>query len=166
MNLTRRTRRAVLVLHVTVSVGWLGLTAALLALGIAGAGSRDPATAAAAYPAMRILADWLVTPVSLLTLVSGLVLSLGTHWGLARHRWVLTKFWLTLAATAASILALRTVIGQAADAAVAGLPVPAGGRDLVIAPSVALALYVFITAISVTKPWGRTRRSTKVLSHS
>jgi hypothetical protein len=165
MNLTRRTRRAVLVLHVAVSVGWLGLTAALLALGIAGATSRDPGTAAAAYRAMRILADWLIVPVSLLSLVSGLVLALGTHWGLVRHRWVHTKFWLTLVATAASILALRTIIGQAADAAVAGLPVPAGGRDLVIAPSVALTLYVFITAISVTKPWGRTRRARRALTH-
>ncbi len=166
MNLSRRTRRAVLVLHVVVSVGWLGLTAALLALGIAGAASRDRGTAGAAYPAMRILVDWLVPPVSLLSLVSGLVLALGTHWGLARHRWVLTKFWLTLAATAASILALRPVIGRAADAVVAGLAVPAGGRDLVIAPSVALTLYVFITAISVTKPWGRTRRRGRTLSRS
>ena len=165
MNLTRRARRAVLVLHVAVSVGWLGLTAALLALGIGGAASRDPGTVAAAYRAMRLVTDWLVAPVSLLSLVSGLVLALGTHWGLARHRWIYTKFWLTLAATAASILALRTIIGQAADAVAAGLAVPAGGRDLVVAPSVALTLYAFLTAISVLKPWGRTRRGTRALSH-
>ncbi|GAA1893690.1 DUF2269 domain-containing protein [Streptantibioticus ferralitis] len=164
MNLTRRTRRAVLVLHVTVSVGWLGLTAALLALGITGAVSRDPRTVEAAYRGMRIFGDWLVIPVSLVSLLSGLLLSLGTHWGLARHRWVYTKFWLTLAATAASIFALRTIIGQAADAVAAEAPVPAGGRDLVVAPSVALSLYVFITAISVLKPWGRTRRGAEALS--
>ncbi|MEU1623966.1 DUF2269 domain-containing protein [Streptomyces sp. NPDC020096] len=164
MNLTRRTRRAVLVLHVAVSVGWLGLAVALLTLGITGAVSHDPRIVDAVYRSMRIFADWLVIPVSLLSLLSGLALSLGTHWGLARHRWVYTKFWLTLAATAASIFALRTVIGQAADAVTAGAPVPDGGRDLVVGPSVALSLYVFITAISVLKPWGRTRRATEALS--
>ncbi|MFC6064940.1 hypothetical protein [Streptomyces ochraceiscleroticus] len=175
-QLSRSARRATLVVHVVVSVGWLGLTLGLLALGIAastagagadpGAGGADGADAAselaaAAYRSMKIFIDWLIIPLALLTLVSGLVLSLGTPWGLARYRWVVTKFWLTLGAALATVLALRTQIDAAAGAVVAGRPVPPE-TDLVVAPAVALTLYVFLTAISVLKPWGPTARGRRL----
>ncbi|HCA87796.1 MAG TPA: DUF2269 domain-containing protein [Streptomyces sp.] len=162
MQLSRPVRRAVLVTHVSVSVGWLGLTAGLLVLGITAAGTGSTATAEAAYRSMKIFGDWLIAPVILLSLVSGLLLALGTPWGLARHRWVLTKFWLTLAATVASILSLRSHIDHAAAAVTSGRPAGSATLDLVIAPSVALATYVFVTAVSVLKPWGLTRRGHRV----
>lgn len=155
-RLPRPARRALLVVHVTASAGWLGLTLGLLALAVAGAAGGSAGTDAVAYRAMAVFTDWLVVPVALLTLGSGLVLSLGTHWGLARHRWVYTKFWLTLVTTAASAFSLRPTVGAAAAEAAAGRPVAAA--DLLVPPSVALTTYVFITAISVLKPWGPTRR--------
>ncbi|WP_052866211.1 hypothetical protein [Streptomyces niger] len=174
-QLSRPARRATLVVHVIVSVGWLGLTLGLLALGItaatarAGAGASDGAgtsgaaldLAGAAYRSMKIFVDWLVVPLALLTLVTGLVLSLGTPWGLARHRWVVTKFWLTLGAVAATVFALRTQVNSAAAAVTAGRPVPPE-VDLVAAPAVALTLYVFLTAVSVLKPWGPTARGRRL----
>jgi uncharacterized membrane protein YgcG len=160
-QLRRPARRALLVVHVTVSVGWLGLTLGLLALGIAGATAGSAPTAAAAYRAMQIFGDWLIVPISLASLLSGLVLSLRTPWGLARHRWVYVKFWLTLVAVALSCFALRPELDSAAAAVSAGRPVEAA-QDLVIAPSVALALYTFLTAISVLKPWGLTARGRRL----
>ncbi|WP_408055849.1 DUF2269 domain-containing protein [Streptomyces lycii] len=157
MRLPRPARRAVLVVHVSASAGWLGLTVGLLALGATAAGTGSTATAEAAYRAMKIFGDWLIVPVSLLTLVSGLVLSLGTPWGLLRHRWVVVKFWLTLATTAASIFALRGTIDQAAAAVAAGDAAGEAASSLVAAPSVSLTAYTFMTAISVLKPWGLTR---------
>ncbi|POX40951.1 DUF2269 domain-containing protein [Streptomyces sp. Ru73] len=168
-QLSRPVRRAFLVVHVVVSVGWLGLTLGLLALGIAAATAADGPGAAggavdlagAAYRAMKVFIDWLIVPLALLTLVSGLVLSLGTPWGLARHRWVVTKFWLTLGAVAATVFALRTQINTASAAVTAGRAVPPE-TDLVAAPAVALSLYVFLTAISVLKPWGPTARGRRL----
>lgn len=153
--LKRPVRRGILVAHVAVSVSWLGLTVGLLTLGITAFVSGDPATAEAATRSMKTFGDWLVVPVALLSLVSGLVLSLGTPWGLARHRWVWTKFWLTLVTTGLSIFSLRPGINAAAADGVADI-------DLVIAPSVATATYLFITAISVLKPWGLTRRGRRL----
>ncbi|NEB36813.1 DUF2269 domain-containing protein [Streptomyces sp. SID14515] len=153
--LKRPVRRGVLVAHVAVSVSWLGLTVGLLTLGLTAFLTADPATASAATRAMKVFGDWLVVPVALLSLVSGLVLALGTPWGLARHRWVWTKFWLTLITTGLSIFSLRPGI----DAAVADEVVDI---NLVIAPSVATATYLFITAISVLKPWGLTRRGRRL----
>ncbi|MGQ4447592.1 DUF2269 domain-containing protein [Streptomyces griseus] len=153
--LKRPVRRGVLVAHVAVSVSWLGLTVGLLTLGLTAFLTGDPATASAATRAMKVFSDWLVVPVALLSLVSGLVLALGTPWGLARHRWVWIKFWLTLITTGLSIFSLRPGI----DAAVADEVVDI---NLVIAPSVATATYLFITAISVLKPWGLTRRGRRL----
>ncbi|MDT0307072.1 DUF2269 domain-containing protein [Streptomyces sp. DSM 44917] len=155
-QLARPARRGLLVLHVVVSVGWLGLTLCLLVLAVAGATTGSAATAEAAYLSMRVFGDWLVTPLALLTLISGLVLSLGTPWGLVRYRWVLTKFVLTLITAAASVFALRAGIDEAAGQVAAGEPVP-DPAGLVVPPSVALATYLFMTAISVLKPWGLTR---------
>ncbi|MFF2805910.1 DUF2269 domain-containing protein [Streptomyces sp. NPDC058000] len=156
MQLRRPARRALLVVHVAVSVSWLGLTAGLLTLGVTGFTAGATETAAAAYRAMRVLTDDLVLPVAVASLASGVVLSLGTHWGLARHRWVLTKFWLTLLAVGLTVLALRPGIARLAATAAAGHPAPDPG--LLVAPAVASALYLFLTAVSVLKPWGRTKR--------
>ncbi|MGW2630284.1 DUF2269 domain-containing protein [Streptomyces chattanoogensis] len=159
-QLSRPARRAVLVVHVAVSVGWLGLTLGLLALGITGYTTASPDTAAVAYRAMKIFADWLILPVALIALVSGLVLSLGTAWGLARHRWVYVKFWLTLVTVLLSVFSLRPGIDHLAAQAAAGTPAPDIG--LLIAPAVATATYFFITAVSVLKPWGRTKRGSRL----
>ncbi len=160
VKLQRRPRRALLVVHVAASASWLGVSLGLLALAVtATATGAGPAVEASAR-SMKLFADWLVLPLALLTLLSGLVLSLGTRWGLARHRWVYVKFWLTLATTAASIFALRPGVNDA----VATLA--DGGRltrptDLLAGPIVSLTSYAFMTAISVLKPWGLTRRGRK-----
>ncbi|GGR47708.1 DUF2269 domain-containing protein [Streptomyces netropsis] len=158
-QLTRPARRGILVVHVVTSVGWLGLTLGLLVLGITGATTASPQTQAAVYRSMKLFGDWLIIPLSLSALVSGLVLSLGTPWGLARHRWVYLKFWLTLGATLASALSLRPALNEAAASVATGDGVAAAtSQDLLAAPIVSLSLYVFMTAISVLKPWGLTAR--------
>ena len=153
--LNRPIRRSFLVAHIAVSVSWLGLTVGLLTLGVTAFLTGDPVTVEVATGAMKIFGDWLVAPVALLSLVSGLALSLGTPWGLARHRWVWAKFWLTLITASLSIFSLRPGISEAAATGVVDI-------DLVIAPSVATATYLFITAISVLKPWGLTGRGRRL----
>jgi uncharacterized membrane protein len=143
------------VVHVAISVAWLGLSMGLLALGITAWTTGDPSLTEASYRAMKVFADWLLAPVAAATLVSGLVLSLGTPWGLAHHRWVWTKFWLTLATTAATVIALRPEIEHAAAA---GVP----DFSLVAAPTVSTTAYLFMTAVSVLKPWGLTRRARRL----
>ncbi|QKV93822.1 DUF2269 domain-containing protein [Streptomyces sp. NA02950] len=160
-QLKRPVRRTLLVVHVVVSVGWLGLSLGLLALGITGATAGSAESAGAAYRSMNVLGDWLLIPISLLALVSGVVLSLGTPWGLARYRWVWIKFWLTLATTGATAFALRPGINAAVADVAAGREV-GGATDLVVAPSVSLSVYVFLTAISVVKPWGLTARGRRL----
>jgi hypothetical protein len=156
-TLSRPVRRANLVLHVAVSVGWLGMDAVLLVLGGTAALTGDPDLTRACYLAMDAAGGAMLVPVALLTLLTGLVAGLGTQWGLVRYWWVLAKLVLTLVAATASIVLLRAHL--AAAAAEARLPLPDLGRyeqDLVVPPTVALVLYTTMVVLSVVKPWGRT----------
>ena len=156
-TLSRPVRRINLVLHVAVSVGWLGMDAVLLVLGATAALAGDPELTRACYLAMDAAGGLMLVPIALLTLLTGLVAGMGTKWGLVRHWWVLVKLVLTLAAATASIFLLRGTLAEAAEAA--GTPLPDLGRyelDMVIPPTVALVLYLTMTVLSVVKPWGRT----------
>ncbi|MGW1672759.1 DUF2269 domain-containing protein [Streptomyces sp. NPDC002324] len=157
MKTSRPVRRTLLVVHVAASAAWLGLTLGLLALGVTAGTTGSAVTVEASVRAMKLFADWLLVPVALLTFGSGLALSLGTPWGLARHHWVQVKFWLTLATLTATVLALRPGVNAAVTAVAAGGPLPDAG-DVLFGPAVSLSAYVFMTVISVLKPWGLTRR--------
>lgn len=161
VKLSRPARRANLVVHVAASACWLGLTLGLLALGITATTTGSAVTVEASVRAMKTFTDWLLLPLAFLTLLTGMVLSLGTPWGLARHRWVYTKFWLTLATTTATVFALRPGVGAAVAAVSDGGSLPDPG-DILFGPIVSLSAYLFMTVISVLKPWGLTRRGQRI----
>ncbi|WP_189223183.1 DUF2269 family protein [Saccharothrix coeruleofusca] len=162
MKLTPGVRKSVLLLHVVSSVGWLGVTVGNLVLAIAALATDAPGDQHAAYRVMALLGDAVVLPAALAALVSGLLLSVGTQWGLVRYRWVLAKLLLTSVAVVATLFSLRPTLHTARDAVVAtgdGVLADVGdtGVSVVAACSVSLAFYVANTALSVFKPWGRTR---------
>ncbi|MFI6116085.1 DUF2269 domain-containing protein [Kitasatospora sp. NPDC051164] len=163
-RLPPRARKPLVVLHVVASVSWLALMLCLLTLAVTALTTGDADRLRTAYRAMGMLGDALVLPLSLLTFLSGVALGLGTSWGLFRYYWVSTKFWLTLAAMAASVFALTARLHDAVrvvDAHPSG-PIPAAALgfiryNTVIVPAVALSLYLVNVILSVYKPWGRRR---------
>jgi uncharacterized membrane protein len=96
-------------IHIISTVSWIGAVAVFLALSIAGLNSQDNQIVRAAYLSMELTARLVIVPLSLVSLLSGLVQSLGTKWGLFRHYWVLVKFLLTLLATIVLILQLEPI---------------------------------------------------------
>jgi len=86
--MTPHLRRFAFTSHVTISVGWLGAVVAYLALALTGLNSQDEQLARAAYLSMGLLGWFVIVPCSLAALLSGLIQSLGTEWGLFRHYWV------------------------------------------------------------------------------
>ncbi|XVQ08452.1 DUF2269 family protein [Spirillospora sp. CA-255316] len=153
-----RTRRAILLLHVISSMTWLGLDVGLLALSITGYLSDDPVTMRAAYLSMNMLGDTVLIPASLLALVTGVLLGVGTKWGLVRHTWVLTKLVLTVVTAVLTVVALRDSLNEAAAGMLAARPSAGDAADgLLFAPVVSLTCYMFMTVLSIYKPWGRTR---------
>jgi hypothetical protein len=118
---------------------------ALLALAV-----TEPADAGSATAMAHFLDDVLLAPLANTSASTGLVLSLGTAWGLVHQRWVLTKFAITLGQLYAGIFLLSGALGDAAATAAPG-PAMIGGT---VAMSGALGFQAWL---SVAKPWPRTR---------
>jgi hypothetical protein len=89
MTMTTRLRKFALTAHVASSVGWLGAVVAYLALGVSAATGREAQTVRAAWIAMEVIGWFAIAPLAIAALLTGLVVSLGTPWGLFRHYWVL-----------------------------------------------------------------------------
>ncbi|HEX9810949.1 MAG TPA: hypothetical protein VGA88_02530 [Burkholderiales bacterium] len=109
MNMTPPLRKFVLTAHVTSSVGWVGALAVFLAHTIAGVVSQDEQIVRAAWLAMGLCAWFVILPLSLTSLTTGVVQALGTAWGLLRHYWVVCKLLLTALATAVLLLKLAPI---------------------------------------------------------
>src|SRR5215213_1405382 len=99
MIMAPRLRKFALTAHVTASVGWLGAVAAFLALAVAGLTSQDAQLVRGAYLAMPVMTWYAIVPLCLAALLSGLVSSLGTEWGLFRYYWIVIKLAITVLST-------------------------------------------------------------------
>ncbi|WP_250556532.1 hypothetical protein [Pseudonocardia lacus] len=155
--LRRTGRRVWLVVHLLASGGWIGIDVVLAVL-VLGALLGDPATAALCLQVAPML-FWPILVAGLLSLVSGVVLGLGTRYGLLRYWWVAVKLALNLVLVVLVALVLRAGLQDAAARGAAGGPDPAAGLDtLVFPPAVSLTALVVATVLAVVKPWGRIRR--------
>ena len=150
-------RKLALATHLTVSVGWIGAVVAYLALGIAAATSQHAQTVRAAWIAMELTGWYVIVPLALAALLTGLVMALGTPWGLFRHYWVLLSLGLTILATVVLLLHMPTVSSLADLARTAdGAHLGGLGGDLVH-PGLGLVVLLVITGLNVYKPRGLTR---------
>lgn len=116
--MTPSIRKLALTAHVSISVAWMGALAVFLAHALAGSISEDEQMVRAASLAMGLTAWFVILPLSLASLTTGLVQALGTAWGLFRHYWILFKLLLTGVATVVLLLKLGP-ISDLADAAAA-----------------------------------------------
>jgi hypothetical protein len=156
MTMTPSLRKFALTTHITSSVGWLGSVAAFLSLAIAGMGSQDAQIVRAAYLATHLITWFVIIPFCLAALVTGLVQSLGTPWGLFRHYWVVIKLLLTVVATIVLLLHTQAIDRVAAIAAETTLTSADSYQlRLQLVGDAAAALFVLLmtTALSVYKPW-------------
>jgi hypothetical protein len=158
-------RKFVLATHLTFSTGWIGAVVAYLALGVAAVTSQDAQTLRAAWIAMELTGWYVIVPLALASLLTGLVMALGTKWGLFRHYWVLISLVLTVFATVVLILHMPdvTVLADVAREAEGGrldglsnhLYAQLDDGDL-LHPALGLVVLLVIQVLNVYKPQGVT----------
>ena len=155
--MTPRLRKFALSAHLTFSVGWIGAVLAYLALGVGAVTSQDVQTVRAAWTAMELVGWYVIVPLALASLLTGLVMALGTKWGLFRHYWVLISFALTVFATVVLLLHMPTVSSMADLAQEAeGAGLEGLGGDL-LHPGIGLVVLLVIQVLNLYKPPGMTR---------
>jgi hypothetical protein len=141
--------------HTLVGVGWFGITVAKLVLEIVAATTGDLGVARAGYLFAGAFDRAVFPPVALATLITGIVLSVGTAWGLFRHWWIVVKLALTVGVIVTGVVFVGAWTEQALIATDAELgPL---SLTLIGSASVHALMLAAATAISVLKPWGRIR---------
>ena len=161
MSMTPRLRKLMLTAHVTFSVGWLGAVVVYLALAVTGLTSRDVQLARAAYLTLDLIGWFVIVPSSFAALLTGLVQSLGTEWGLFRHYWILVKLVLTVGGTTVLLMHMPAVSRMSGIAAATTSFGPDLGKlpiQLVVHATGGLVILLAATTLSVYKPWGKTGR--------
>lgn len=156
MTMTPSLRKFALTVHLTFSVGWIGAVFAYLGLGVVAVTSQDMQTVRATWVAMELTGWYVIVPLAFASLLTGLVMSLGTQWGLFRHYWVLFSLVLTIFATIILLLHMPTVSFLADVAAEAdNANLRRLGGDL-LHPGIGLLVLLVIQVLNVYKPRGLT----------
>jgi hypothetical protein len=128
-------------------------------LAIAGLSSNDPTVVRAAYVSMELTGWYVIVPLSGAALLTGIVQSLGTKWGLFRYYWVVFKLLIAVAASALLLLHMQPISYVAKAAATTALSADdlRGVRIQLIADAGAAVVVLLVaTVLSVFKPQGLT----------
>lgn len=171
MIMTPRLRKLALTFHLAFSVGWIGAVLSYLVLGVSAVSSKDVETIRATWIAMDLTGWYAIVPLAIGSLLTGLIMSLGTPWGLFQHYWVLITLALTSVCVAILLLHMPTVSDMARTARRANAAADGGGGDL-LHPSVGLVVLLVITLLNVYKPhgvtpygWRRQRETRQIAKH-
>jgi hypothetical protein len=146
-----------LTVHVSSSVGWLGADVVFLALAVVGLTSQEAQTVRGADLLMEPAAWLVLVPLAFASLLTGVVRSLGTTWGLFRHYGVLFTRLITAFAPIALLMyteTFRFMARVAADPSAAlGVVRHASPR---LHAACALLVWLVATVLAVDKPPGMT----------
>jgi hypothetical protein len=153
-------RKLTLTTHITFSIGWFGAVVAFLGIAIAGLVSQQAVIVRSAYIILELTGWFVIVPFCLVSLVTGVLESMGTPWGFFRYYWIVVKLFLTVAATVLLLLHMQPIsyFSKVAEASNLSDTDFRGLRIQFVADAgAALLVLLVITTISVYKPWGRTQ---------
>ncbi|RAS62602.1 hypothetical protein C8D87_108426 [Lentzea atacamensis] len=161
-KLSGRTRKGVLLVHILSAVAWLGIDLALGILVVVALSTEDTGIAGVAIQAIDLFAIWPMFGASVVCMTSGVVLGLGSKYGLVRYWWVAIKLFMNVGMSLLIAFSLRPGVREAAEIGkrmLAGDPTAVIPPDIMYPVVVAPTLLLFAYILSVFKPWGRIRRS-------
>jgi uncharacterized membrane protein len=160
-RLGTRLRKTILLLHIVAGGTWFGLDVAMAVLVVTAIGTDSAAVRAYTLQSLKLITVWPMFSAAMLSLITGILLGLGSKYGLLRYWWVAIKLVLNLILATLVVTALR---GEVANAASVGAQL-AGGADvewnytnLIYPPIVSPTALTIAFLLAIFKPWGRIRR--------
>lgn len=160
MRMGRRLHKTVLLVHIVVAGAWIGLDVVMGTLVLTGVLTDDVGTRAVAWQAIELFAVWPMAVLAVATLASGVLLGLGTKYGLVRYWWVLVKLVMNVVLVVLVVFVLRGGVHELADQ---GRLLEDGSAssvalgDMAFPPIVSTTALLVASLLSVFKPWGRVR---------
>ena len=160
-RLRGRTRKTILIVHILSVGSWVGVDVIVAVLVLTGWLSGDSSVRGLAYQALGTFVGWPMLVSALVSLVTGVLLGLGSRYGLVRYWWVAVKLALNLVLCTLILIALQPGLGELAQYGrelAAGTATERDMTDPFFPPIVSLSALTFATILSVAKPWGRLRK--------
>ena len=158
--MSRALRKWMLFSHVATSVGLTGAIAVFLVLVLSAITGEGEYAIRASYFAMQLSAVYVIVPLAFLSILTGLIMSLGTNWGLFKYYWVVAKLLLIVFATAV-LLAKIGLINKAAllssDPVFHRAELHELGIQLAVHAGGGLLFLLLPLILSIFKPEGRTK---------
>jgi uncharacterized membrane protein len=158
-----RTRKGVLVVHIVSGGVWIGIDVVMAVFIFTALLADDDNTKALCFRALELFTVWPLLTTGLVCLASGVVLGLGTKYGLVRYWWVAIKLVLNIVLTALVPFALAPEVSRAAEQGwrfAAGEPASLVVGNLIFPPIVSPTALLIAVVLAVFKPWGRIRKRT------
>ena len=157
-RLSRRWRRITLVAHIFAAGAWIGIDVVVAVLVLTGWLSDDMQVRALAYQSLATFVVWPMLAAGLVTLATGLILGLGSKWGLLRYWWVAVKIAVNLVLCTMIVLVLQPGMGEVGEYGrdlLTSSPDSDSVSTLFFPPTVSLTTLALATTLGVAKPWGR-----------
>ncbi|MGP4029390.1 hypothetical protein [Actinomadura sp. 3N407] len=163
-RLGRKWRKATLITHIISAGSWIGIDVIVAVLVLTGRFGTTDEVRGLAYQALATFVVWPMLISALVCLTTGVILGLGTRWGLLRYWWVAIKLALNLTLCVLILVALQPgmdEVGEYGRSLGTGASEPRAVSDLFYPPAVSLTTLTIATVLAVAKPWGRIRRARK-----
>lgn len=153
MIMTPGLRKSALIAHIISAHCWHVATAGFLALSIAGLTSQDEGLVRRAYLAMDAIGCYAFVPLCVACLVTGVVVSLGTPWGLIRYNWALLKLLINIILAIILFMHMQTLshLGHLAASTTVSIDNLRNPSPILVATATLLGLLVS-TILSMSKP--------------
>jgi hypothetical protein len=163
-RLSNHLKRWLIALHIICMATWLGGTLAMFLLNLAAMQGGASQGLYMTYLNINLLDDVFIKSPALLTLVSGLLLSAFTNWGLIQYRWIIVKEVLTVAVIAFGIFGVNhwldrvTALVSTGGLGTAQLTSYMQTNSLLLAgAAVNILAMAGMVIISSVKPWGKVK---------
>ncbi|MBB6733381.1 DUF2269 family protein [Cohnella zeiphila] len=154
-------RKLLTSVHIAFSGILLGCTVAFIVMDIAALATDDPKLLEACYRIMHLLSHTSLRASAIGAIVSGVLLSVLTPWGLLRFRWIVAKEILSLLTIVPGLFGIYAWslrgLQRVADEGMGALNAPAfqtNGRMLSIGLLLQLLSILAMYMLSSFKPWG------------
>jgi len=151
MRLGSRTRKAILLVHILAAGTWLGVDVVMAVFVGVAAATDDLETRAFCFRALDTFAVVPLLVAGTISLLSGILLGLGSKYGLVKYWWVAVKLGLNLLLTVLVLVGLAPAIQRSIEQVAVG--------DLAYPPVVSPVCLLIAYTLAIFKPWGRIRKT-------
>ncbi|WP_071394728.1 hypothetical protein [Bacillus tuaregi] len=167
-RLTQKKKSILVAIHVLSVASWIGGTLAMLLLAFYLKTGANAEQLLYTMGSMEVIDENLLKYPALLSLLTGILLSVWTQWGLTKHYWVIIKFSLTLLTILIGIFFLSkwtAGIGEMIESmgfgSLENKEFQSTWLSIVTTSSFNLLCLAFMTFITYLKPFGKVKKNKK-----